>query len=81
MSARPTDRPYATLSRQWRELAERRRAHFIELYQTGRWKHYYTEEEFVAQIREAFNAAETWARLAPAAPVTLAVSEGGERAG
>jgi uncharacterized repeat protein (TIGR03809 family) len=75
MSARPTARPYEKLSRQWRELAERRRAHFIDLYRTGRWKHYYTEQEFVVRIREVFSAAETWARLAPAA------SEGGERPG
>jgi uncharacterized repeat protein (TIGR03809 family) len=65
MLARPKDRPYELLSHKWRELAERRRAHFIELYRTGRWKHYYTQDEFVLRMREVFDAAETWARLAP----------------
>ena len=32
------------LTRKWRDLAEKRRAHLIELYDSGRWKHYYTEE-------------------------------------
>jgi len=30
-----------------RVLAERRRAHLLELYQTGRWKRYFTEERFL----------------------------------
>jgi uncharacterized repeat protein (TIGR03809 family) len=51
------------LTRRWRELAERRRAHFIELYDTGRWKHYYTEEQLLARMREAIRLAETWEQL------------------
>jgi uncharacterized repeat protein (TIGR03809 family) len=74
MPARPTAHPFEKLSQKWRELAERRRAHFVELYRSGRWKHYYTEEEFVFQVREVFHAADAWARLAPLA------SEGGEQA-
>jgi uncharacterized repeat protein (TIGR03809 family) len=65
MLARPTARPYEKLSQKWRELAERRRAHFVELYRTGRWKHYYTEEEFVSRMRDVFHAADAWERLAP----------------
>ena len=50
----------------WRDLAERRRAHFVELYQSGRWKHYFdTEEQFRAGLREAVLIASRWARLAP----------------
>jgi len=49
----------------WRDLAERRRAHFVELYRSGRWKHYYTDEEFVVQLREATMAAYRWAKIAP----------------
>ena len=55
------------LTRRWRELAERRRAHFIDLYDTGRWKHYYTEEQLLTRMREAIRLAETWEQLA--APV------------
>ena len=51
------------LTRRWRELAEKRRAHLIELYDSGRWKHYYTEEQLIARMREAINLAETWDRL------------------
>jgi uncharacterized repeat protein (TIGR03809 family) len=53
------------LAQKWRELAERRREHFAELYRSGRWRHYYTEEQFVAQMREVVRAAEEWARIAP----------------
>ena len=49
----------------WRDLAERRRAHFVELYQTGRWKHYYSNEDFVLSLREAILAAQRWAKIAP----------------
>jgi uncharacterized repeat protein (TIGR03809 family) len=58
------------LTRRWRELAERRRAHLVELYESGRWKHYYTEEQLVARMREAIRLAETWKQLStePAAP-------------
>jgi hypothetical protein len=59
-------RPYGELAQQWRELAERRRAHFIDLQQSGRWKHYYTEEQFLAEMQEAVRATETWARIASA---------------
>ena len=51
------------LTRRWRDLAEKRRAHLIELYDSGRWKHYYTEEELVARMRDAINLAQTWERL------------------
>jgi uncharacterized repeat protein (TIGR03809 family) len=59
-------RPYGELAQQWRELAERRRAHFVDLQQSGRWKHYYTEEQFLAEMQDAVRAAETWARVASA---------------
>ncbi len=64
MPARPTIRPYDQLAQKWSKLAERRRAHFIELYKTGRWKHYYTEAEFFVQLRDVFRAADEWEKLA-----------------
>ena len=62
------------LTRRWRELAEKRRAHLIELYDSGRWKHYYTEEQLIARMREAINLADAWDRLAagPRRPHPLA---------
>jgi uncharacterized repeat protein (TIGR03809 family) len=49
----------------WRELAERRRAHFIELYRSGRWKNYYSDDEFLAEMRAADALARHWAKIAP----------------
>jgi uncharacterized repeat protein (TIGR03809 family) len=50
----------------WHALAERRRSHFVELYDSGRWKRYYAESEFVAQMRDVVQLADTWARLSGA---------------
>jgi uncharacterized repeat protein (TIGR03809 family) len=66
MSDRQFHRPYDKLAQKWRDLAERRRAHIIELYDSGRWKHYYTEQELVASLREATELLETWEALARA---------------
>ena len=49
----------------WRALAERRRAHFIDLYESGRWEHYFTEEQFLLRMREAVRSSERWAEIAP----------------
>ena len=66
MSDRQFHRPYDKLAQKWRDLAERRRDHIIELYDTGRWKHYYTEQELVASLREANQLIETWTALSRA---------------
>ena len=47
----------------WRSLAERRRAHFTELYRSGRWKRYYTEEAFQAHMREVVRGVEAWTNV------------------
>lgn len=56
--------PLDQLAQKWRDLADRRREHFIELSRTGRWRRYYTEEQFLAQMREVARAADAWAQLA-----------------
>lgn len=48
------------LTRKWRALAERRKAHLVDLYDSGRWQLYYTEREFVQRLREAIGAVERW---------------------
>ena len=63
------------ITRKWRELAQRRRAHFVELYDSGRWRHYYTEEELLARMREAIRLAETWEQLSPLPDAPKAVGE------
>ena len=63
MSARQP-RPYDDVARKWHALAERRRAHVVELRDSGRWQHYYTWDELIEALREAVDTRDTWARLA-----------------
>lgn len=63
MSARQPG-PYDSVARKWHALAERRRAHVVELRDTGRWRHYYTWEELLDVLREAANSRDEWARIA-----------------
>lgn len=64
MQARSTAMPPDQVTRRWRDLADRRRLHFIELYESGRWKLYYSEAEFIARMREVVAAAERWDKIA-----------------
>jgi uncharacterized repeat protein (TIGR03809 family) len=58
------------VAQKWRALVERRRAHFVELYHTGRWKRYYSEEQFLLKMWEAIKATDRWAEIAPTPPRT-----------
>jgi hypothetical protein len=51
-------------------LAEQRCAYFIELHQSGRWRHYYTPDELAAQMREAAHIAERFQQMLDAAGVS-----------
>jgi len=46
-------------------LAERRLEHMSVLYETGRWRRYFTEERFLSIIRESTEAVERWRQIAP----------------
>jgi hypothetical protein len=63
MSARQAG-PYDNVARKWLALAERRRAHVVELRDSGRWKHYYTPEQLLEVMREAVRSRDQWARIA-----------------
>jgi uncharacterized repeat protein (TIGR03809 family) len=56
--------PLGAVARDWLALAERRRAHLIELFETGRWSHYFTEAELLAELRAANLARDRFARVA-----------------
>ena len=56
---------YQRVLERWRALAERRLEHMTLLYETGRWRRYFSEERFIGVIRETRTAVETWRRLAP----------------
>ncbi len=75
MSERQPARALDQVAQKWRDLADRRRAHFVELYHSGRWKHYYSEEQFLHRMREAIRAAESWALIAPRPADTTAAEQ------
>jgi len=60
--------PYDVISRKWLALAERRRAHIVDLRDSGRWKHYYSAEELLEVMREAESTRDAWARIAGVSP-------------
>ncbi|MFG3594903.1 TIGR03809 family protein [Bradyrhizobium sp. RDI18] len=47
----------------WCSLAEQRLEYLTELFETGRWRRYHTEREFLENIQEAKAAVETWRDL------------------
>src|SRR5689334_19758361 len=57
----------AAMLRKLHSLAEQRCAYFIELHESGRWRHYYTAEELAAQMRDAAQPAERAQQLLEAA--------------
>jgi uncharacterized repeat protein (TIGR03809 family) len=75
MSERQPARALDQVAQKWRDLADRRRVHFVELYHSGRWKHYYSEEQFLNRMREAIRAAESWALIAPRPADTTAAEQ------
>ena len=58
------------IAQRWHGLAEQRLAYYTELYRSGRWKHYYTQESFAARMLDVIAAAKKWRKLAgqPEAP-------------
>jgi uncharacterized repeat protein (TIGR03809 family) len=47
----------------WCNLAEQRLEHLTELFETGRWRRYHSEQEFLENIQEAKAAVEIWRNL------------------
>jgi uncharacterized repeat protein (TIGR03809 family) len=56
--------PYEAAAKKWRALAYGRCAHLVDLSRSGRWKQYYSEEQFLTHMVEALRAAQTWDRIA-----------------
>jgi hypothetical protein len=55
--------PYDSVTRKWLALVERRQEHFIELCNTGRWRHYYTKTEFLEEMRKVLRLRDQWAAI------------------
>jgi uncharacterized repeat protein (TIGR03809 family) len=51
------------LARKWHALAERRRNHLAELYQSGAWQRYFTEDTLRSQMREAVREVNHWGAM------------------
>src|SRR5262249_8257206 len=51
--------PYDSTAHKWLALIERRQRNFIELWETGRWQHYYTHAEFLDQMRKVLDQRDT----------------------
>jgi hypothetical protein len=47
-------------ARKWHALAQRRRKHLSELYQSGAWHRHFTEERLRAQMSDARREVERW---------------------
>jgi uncharacterized repeat protein (TIGR03809 family) len=47
----------------WCNLAEQRLKYLTELFDSGRWRRFHTEQAFLENIREAKTAVETWRDL------------------
>ena len=56
--------PYDSISRSWLALVERRQQNFIELCNTGRWRHYYTRAQLLDEMRKVLRLRNQWAQLA-----------------
>jgi len=50
-------------ARKWHALAQRRRKHLAELYQSGTWHRYFTEETLRTHMREATREVEQWSAV------------------
>ena len=56
--------PYDSIAGRWLVLVERRQQNFIELCNSGRWRHYYTQAQFIEEMRKVLQLRDQWARLA-----------------
>lgn len=55
---------YDGIARRWLALIERRQENFLDLCDSGRWRHYYTEAQFFDEMRKVLRVRQQWAALA-----------------
>jgi uncharacterized repeat protein (TIGR03809 family) len=68
-------RKWGRIALKWRDLAERRSDHHLDLCKSGRWRHYYSQGEMVEQLRAAVAVAERWAAIAPGPELSAALPQ------
>lgn len=65
----PSD-AFEVAARGLRALALRRHAYYLELLQSGRWRHYFTEQELAERLRDVVTQTRRWNALSESgAPV------------
>ena len=51
-------------TRGFRDLALRRHAYYLDLLKSGRWRHYFSEQEFAERLRDVMVVTRAWNGLA-----------------
>jgi uncharacterized repeat protein (TIGR03809 family) len=64
------------LGARWRGLAERRLEYLTELFESGRWRRYYSERAFLEDIQQAKAAVALWRNLSMPQPIPAGKSNG-----
>jgi uncharacterized repeat protein (TIGR03809 family) len=64
------------LGARWRLLAERRLEYLTELFESGRWRRYYSERAFLEDIQQAKAAVALWRNLSMPRPIPARKSNG-----
>ena len=63
MQTLPGGHSIEEIARKWHDLAQRRLEYYTELYRSGRWRHYYTEDRFAIRMLDVIAAARKWDAL------------------
>ena len=63
MTYRTNEAPRREVIARWCTLAEQRLNYLTEMFESGRWRRFYTEVAFLENIKEAKFAVETWRGL------------------
>ena len=73
MTLRTDVAPGRDLLSRWCALAEDRLEYLTQMFESGRWRRYYSEMAFLENIREAKVAVETWRGLSTPGAVAAAM--------
>jgi uncharacterized repeat protein (TIGR03809 family) len=83
MTHRTDEAPRREVIARWCTLAEQRLDYLTDMFESGRWRRYYSEHSFLENIQEAKFAVNNWRALSLGQPITprrtgfmLTVSDG-----
>ena len=52
-----------SIAAKWHRLMQRKLDEMVKQYHDGRWRRYYSEEEFLSQLRSTKRALDEWGKL------------------